>query len=217
MNTSIRGRHVGARLALSLAAAIFALLLAGSATAAELDRSVRDGWSAYAANPEPSRGGEVRDGWSSYAVRAPGEAPADSHRDGWSASAGTRPAGTSDASSLGSAVAPVPAGSGREAYVPFGTDFPKRASAQQFVPFVSDFGMEPRVPGRTVVIGPLRPVAAPAPVAEPVGGRSWADVGLGAAMGAGLAMLLALGLVGGRRLRGRAEAALADAPAGAAR
>jgi hypothetical protein len=118
-------------------------------------------------------------------------------RDGWSASAGTRPAGTS---ALGAVSAPAAAAAGQEPYVPF----------------VTDFGKEPRVPGRTVVIGPLRPVAEPGPVAEPVGGRSWADVALGATMGVGFATLLALGLVGARRLRGRGESGLADASAGAA-
>jgi hypothetical protein len=202
MSTSISGRHVAATRAVALAAATLALLLAASAAAAQVDPSaVRDGWSVSAASPEPMPGGQVRDGWSAYAARAAGEAPAGSYRDGWSAYAGTGAAGTPAVSSRG----PVPAHAAAA------------AGQERFVPFVTDFGKEPRVPGRTVVIGPLRPVAAPAPVAEPVSGRSWADVALGATMGAGLATLLALGLVGGRRLRGRAEAALADAPAGAAR
>jgi hypothetical protein len=115
------------------------------------------------------------------------------------------------AASLGLALAPG-AGAAEQEYVPFVTDFPKRASAQQYVPFVTDFGLDPRVPGRTVVIGPLRPVAAPVPVAEPAGGRSWADVGLGAAMGVGLATLLALAAAGARRLRGWDEAGVAEAP-----
>lgn len=111
------------------------------------------------------------------------------------------------------------AAAAEDPYVPFVTDFPKPQSAQQFVPFVTDFGMEPRPPGNTVVIGPIRPVAAPAPAPAPApesaGGRSWSDVAVGAALGLAAAGLLAVAIAGARRLVGWGDDALADAHRGA--
>jgi hypothetical protein len=92
-----------------------------------------------------------------------------------------------------------------EPYVPWVTDFPKRESSTQFVPFVTDFGLEARPPGRTVVIGPIRPEtpapARPAPAA-PRAGPSLGTLSLGAVLGVTFSALAALGLAGLRRGRG---------------
>jgi hypothetical protein len=100
---------------------------------------------------------------------------------------------------------PVAAGQSGEPYVPFVTDFGHTptapASETPYVPFATDFGHTP------TAVAPV-----PAEPSAPAAGLDWGDVAIGAAIGFGLAGLLAAGAVavwarrGGAWLPGRNEA-----------
>jgi hypothetical protein len=81
-------------------------------------------------------------------------------------------------------------------YEPFVTDFPKQAAPAAYTPFVTDFGIAPRPPGGTIVVRSTRPES---PVLAT--SRDWADVGIGAALGLGLAGVAAAATLGLRRRR----------------
>lgn len=67
------------------------------------------------------------------------------------------------------------------------------ATTPEFIPFVTDFGLDPRPAGEPIVINPK--------AAEAAAPRSWADLTLGTGVGIAFALLVVGAAVAFRRLR----------------